>query len=108
MLTVTDKAATKIKELLTAEQKSIDEYGLRVGVMGGGCSGFQYVLEFDTKRDDDEIVRHDGIQVFLDVRSKPYVNGSQIDYVESLMGSGFKIGNPNEKSSCGCGQSFGV
>jgi iron-sulfur cluster assembly protein len=108
MISVTDKAARKIREMLDAEQKPLAEYGLRVGVMGGGCSGMQYVLEFDTPREDDTVVAQDGIRVFVDPRSLDVIKGGQLDYVESLMGAGFKIGNPNEKGSCGCGHSFNV
>jgi iron-sulfur cluster assembly protein len=108
MITVTEKAARKIKELLIADEKPATEYGLRLGVMGGGCSGMQYIMEFDTAREDDTVVQQDGARVFVDPRSMEVVKGSQLDYVESLMGAGFKIGNPNEKSSCGCGHSFGV
>ena len=108
MLTMTEKAASKIKILLEQEQKPADQYGLRLGVMGGGCSGLQYMMEFDTKRDDDTVVRHDGAQVFVDARSLSYLDGTQLEYQESLMGAGFKIVNPNEKDSCGCGHSFSV
>jgi len=102
---ITDKASSKIKELLTKEQKT---YGLRLGVMGGGCSGLQYMMEFDKRKDEDIAFQHNGAQVFIDPRSLPYLQGSQLDYIESLMGSGFKIQNPNEKDSCGCGHSFNV
>jgi iron-sulfur cluster assembly protein len=108
MLSVSDKAASKLKELMAQEQKSPAEFGLRLGVMGGGCSGLQYLMEFDTPRPDDQIVRHDGVQVLVDPRSLQYVDGSRLDYVESLMGAGFKLVNPNEKGSCGCGHSFTV
>lgn len=108
MVTVTDKAAIKIKGLLEQEQKSPAEFGLRLGVMGGGCSGMQYMMEFDTARDGDHVFPHDGVKVIVDPRSLEYLKGSRLDYVESLMGAGFKIGNPNEKDSCGCGHSFNV
>lgn len=108
MLTVTDKAAEKIKELLTKEQKALDKFGLRLGVMGGGCSGLQYRMEFDTQREDDHVIKADGVQVFVDTKSLEYVDGSQLDYIDSLTGAGFKVGNPKETGSCGCGQSFSV
>ncbi len=106
MLTVTDAATTKVKELIAAE--GYDGYGLRVQVIGGGCSGMQYRLGFDEARDDDKIVEKDGLRVFVDLKSAMYLVGSTVDYVESLMGAGFKIENPNVSSSCGCGESFQV
>ncbi len=106
MLTVTDAATTKVKELIAAE--GYDGYGLRVQVVGGGCSGMQYRLGFDEARDDDKVVEKDGLRVFVDLKSAMYLVGSTVDYVESLMGAGFKIENPNVTSSCGCGESFQV
>lgn len=108
MISVTDKAALKIKTLLAQEQKSTEEFGLRLGVMGGGCSGMQYQMEFDTPRPDDQVIAHDGARVLVDPRSLQYLDGTQLDYVESLMGAGFKMINPNEKESCGCGHSFNI
>lgn len=107
-LDVTANAAKKLKELLEAEKKDPATVGLRVGITGGGCSGFQYLLDFDTKRDGDTVVEADGIKVFVDPKSMPFLRGSTVDYVESLMGAGFTIRNPNVKGSCGCGQSFNV
>ncbi len=106
-LTITNKAAEKIKQLLLAENKTINEWGLRIGVMGGGCSGFQYTMAFDKVLDKDNVIKHNGIQVFIDPRSQEYINGS-LEYIESLMGSGFKIKNEKETGGCGCGQSFSV
>ena len=108
MITVTDKAYDKIQQLLTQEEKPAEEYGLRVGVMGGGCSGFQYQMDFDTKRDTDSVFDRAGVRVFVDPKSMEYLKGSELDYVESLMGAGFKMGNPNVTDACGCGQSFNV
>jgi iron-sulfur cluster assembly accessory protein len=108
MISVTEKAARKVKELLAREQRSPEQYGLRLGVMGGGCSGLQYVMEFDVPQPDDQVVVCDGAKVLVDPRSMPYLEGSQLQYVESLMGAGFKVVNPNEKGSCGCGHSFTV
>lgn len=105
LVNITDPAAGKIKELL--EQEDNPEYGLRLQVVGGGCSGFQYRLAFDDQiADDDEVVDHDGIKVIVDPLSARYVEGANIDYVETEMGAGFKVENPNVESTCGCGHSF--
>ncbi|MFQ5998083.1 MAG: iron-sulfur cluster insertion protein ErpA, partial [Candidatus Bathyarchaeia archaeon] len=80
--------------------------GLRIWVSGGGCSGFQYGMAFDSKRDDDEVIESNGVKVLIDPMSTKYLEGSQIDFVEGLEGSGFKINNPNVKSTCACGTSF--
>ena len=108
MITVTDKGAAKIREFLEQQQASGSVDGLRVGVKGGGCSGFQYVLAFDEKRDGDEAVNADGITLLVDAESMPYVKGSVIDFVEEMMGAGFKVENPNVVAACGCGSSFRV
>jgi iron-sulfur cluster assembly protein len=103
-VTVTDKAANKIKEIIAQEKKE----GLRVGVIPGGCSGFQYSLELDEKSKDNDIVIEDkGIKLFIDKASMAKLNGADIDYVDSLQGAGFKVSNPNATKSCGCGSSFG-
>lgn len=104
-LQITSSAASKIKELIAKEGKG-PEFGLRLGVMGGGCSGLQYFMEFDTAREGDRTVEMDGAKVFVDPRSSMHVRGSQLEYLDGLHGAGFKISNPNVKSSCGCGHSF--
>lgn len=108
MLTVSNTAAERIRKLLDSEAKKLNEWGLRVGVEGGGCSGFQYRLDVTKGRPDDTVIQHLGVQVFVDPRSLQYVEGSQVDFSDGLTGAGFKIVNPNEKSSCGCGSSFSV
>jgi iron-sulfur cluster assembly protein len=108
MLTVSDQAAERIKKLLESEAKKLSEWGLRVGVEGGGCSGFQYRLDITKGRADDQVVEHMGVKVFIDPRSLQYVEGSRVEYSDALTGAGFKIVNPNEKSTCGCGTSFSV
>ncbi len=108
MLTVSEKAAEKIKSILDSEQKALTDWGLRLAVEGGGCSGLQYRMDITKKRDDDTVFGTNGVQVFVDPKSIQYVNGSQVDYVDALTGAGFKIRNPQEKSGCGCGQSFSV
>lgn len=107
MISITENAAKKVKELIDKEKKGPD-YGLRVGVRGGGCSGMTYILDLDTQKADDSTLEEFGVKVFVDRKSLLYISGSQIDYQEGLMGSGFKIGNPNVKGSCGCGHSFEV
>ena len=102
-VTITDKAANKIKEIIKQENKE----ALRVSVQPGGCSGFQYGLELDDKStDNDIIVEQKGIKIFVDKASMEKLNGSNVDYVESLQGAGFKINNPGATSTCGCGSSF--
>jgi iron-sulfur cluster assembly protein len=108
MITITDKGAEKVHEFLSAQGASATDAGLRVGVKGGGCSGFQYNLAFDQKRDGDETFEYAGLKVYVDQPSLPYVRGSVIDYVESLQGAGFQVNNPNVVAACGCGSSFRV
>ena len=106
LLTVTERAATKIKELLAEEE---DVSVLRVAIQGGGCSGFQYGLGFDrgSQEGDVELSMH-GVDVVVDPFSAPYLRGAEIDYLDSIQSSGFAINNPNAVSSCGCGHSFQV
>ena len=107
MVEVTERAVSKVKSILESENKA--GFGLRIAVQGGGCSGFQYGLTFeDTARPDDKVLEFNGLKVFVDAISQSYLNGTTVDYVESLQGSGFKINNPNATSSCGCGDSFSV
>lgn len=105
MVSVTDAAAEKIKSMLASQGHP--EYGLRMGVMGGGCSGFQYRLAFETAAGDmDQIIESNGIKIFIDPKSCLYLSGVKLDYIDGLMGAGFKIDNPNARSTCGCGESF--
>jgi iron-sulfur cluster assembly protein len=108
MITFTDKGAEKVQEFLGAQGADIQTAGLRVGVRGGGCSGFQYALAFDNQRDDDEVFEDHGLRILVDRPSLPYVRGAIVDYVESLQGAGFKVENPNVIAACGCGSSFRV
>ena len=108
MITITDKVAQKVHEFLAGQGANVAEAGLRVGVKGGGCSGFQYNLAFDEQRDGDEVFEFSGLKVYVDKPSLPYVRGSVIDYVESLQGAGFQVNNPNVGAACGCGSSFRV
>jgi iron-sulfur cluster assembly accessory protein len=106
MITITESAAAKIKTLL-AEEPEGDLGVLRVAIQGGGCSGFQYALGFDRgPQDGDNEVEMHGVTVVVDPFSAPYLTGSEIDYVDALMGAGFAINNPNVQAACGCGSSF--
>jgi iron-sulfur cluster assembly protein len=105
-ITLTDKAAGKIGELLG--QGDTEGQALRVAVRGGGCSGFQYALAFDRAKDDDHVFEVDGVAVVVDKVSMQFVFGSEVDYVEGLQGAGFQVNNPNVVAACGCGSSFQV
>src|SRR5437660_9662995 len=105
VLTLTDAAVTKVKELIAAE--SNEELALRVAVRPGGCSGFSYEMFFDSEiADDDAVTDAAGVRVVVDASSAPYLKGASLDYKDGLQGAGFAINNPNATRSCGCGQSF--
>jgi iron-sulfur cluster assembly protein len=108
MITLTDKGAEKVREFLSTQNAVAETAGLRVGVRGGGCSGFQYALAFDEQRDGDCVFEDKGIRLLVDTPSLPYVEGSTIDFVDGLQGAGFKVENPNVVAACGCGSSFRV
>src|SRR5438046_9395421 len=108
MITITDKGAEKVREFLQAQQADIAVAGLRVGVRGGGCSGFQYQLAFDQRRDNDEVFESHGITLLVDRTSLPYIRGAEVDYLDGLQGAGFQVNNPNVVAACGCGSSFRV
>jgi iron-sulfur cluster assembly protein len=108
MITITDKGAEKVHEFLASQQADVTLAGLRVGVRGGGCSGFQYQLAFDEQRDNDVVFESHGLKLLVDDESLQFVRGSTIDYEESLQGAGFKVENPNVVAACGCGSSFRV
>jgi iron-sulfur cluster assembly protein len=104
-VTLTEGALTQLKSLL--EREANPDLGLRVFVSGGGCSGLQYGMAFDDQvRPADEIVTQEGVRVLIDDFSCNYLRGAEIDYVDSLMGAGFTVHNPNAVSSCSCGHSF--
>ena len=104
-VTVTSNAISKVKEIM-AQQNPIPA-GLRVGVVGGGCSGFSYTMQFENAPGAmDKVFEYDGLKVFIDATSLMYMQGATVDYIESLEGAGFKFDNPNVKSTCGCGSSF--
>jgi len=105
MVHLTTKATEKVKEIRQSE--GTENHGLRVAVVAGGCSGFSYDLYFDEQpRPDDKVFEQDGVKVFVDALSLRYLEGTEIDYVESIAGAGFKFNNPQSKGSCGCGKSF--
>jgi iron-sulfur cluster assembly protein len=108
MIEITDKGAEKVHEFLASQQADATVAGLRVGVRGGGCSGFQYQLAFDEQRDSDVVFESHGLKLLVDGESLQFVRGSTIDYEESLQGAGFKVNNPNVVAACGCGSSFRV
>ncbi len=104
-LRLTTAAESKLRQLLA--ERNIPSYGLRVFVAGGGCSGLQYGMAFEPKaRDFDTVVEQNGVSLFVDPTSLMYLAGATIDFVDTLMGGGFKIDNPNAVASCGCGHSF--
>jgi iron-sulfur cluster assembly protein len=107
MVTITERAAKKISEILKEENK-IDG-GIRVGVKGGGCSGLSYSLAVDDKTsEDDQVFEEHGVKLYVDAKSFLYIAGTELDYTDGLNGSGFKFENPNASRTCGCGSSFGV
>lgn len=106
IITLTEKAANKVKSLLEKENKQ--DYGLRIGIMSGGCSGYMYDIGLEkSPKENDTVFEDKGVKIFMNQESIAFMKGSTIDYIESLQNSGFKINNPNVKTSCGCGHSVG-
>jgi iron-sulfur cluster assembly accessory protein len=106
-LILTDKAVEKVREIMATQDPL--PAGLRIGVVGGGCSGFQYSMSFENQSGMmDKVLSFDGLKVFVDATSLMYLNGCVVDYVETLEAAGFKFENPSVKSTCGCGSSFSV
>lgn len=107
VLSMTEHAVQKIKEALSKED--MNEGGLRVSIVGGGCSGFSYSLNLDSgAREDDAVVEQNGVKLFVDPISQQYVHGTMLDYQDGLSGAGFRFVNPNAVRTCGCGTSFAV
>ncbi|KAA3617392.1 MAG: iron-sulfur cluster insertion protein ErpA [Calditrichaeota bacterium] len=107
MITVSDKAVGKIRDILGAEQKP-DGF-IRVGIKGGGCSGFTYILDIEENQaESDQIFDYGGVKVLIDAKSIVYLAGTELDYTDGLNGSGFVFNNPNAQKTCGCGSSFAV
>jgi iron-sulfur cluster assembly protein len=108
VIALTPRAVQEIRRIIT-DQKLPENTALRVGVKGGGCSGFSYQLGFDDQVGEiDQVTEFEGVKVVCDPKSFLYLNGTQIDFEDNLMGRGFKFGNPNAAKSCGCGESFSV
>ncbi|SNT24847.1 Iron-sulfur cluster assembly accessory protein [Granulicella rosea] len=106
-VTLTDAAIAKVKEIMSTQDPL--PAGLRIGVVGGGCSGFQYSMSFENQSGMmDKVLRFEDLKVFVDATSAMYLNGCKVDYVETLEAAGFKFENPTVKSTCGCGSSFSV
>src|SRR5262247_4894368 len=103
---ISENAAKKIHALIVQQHK--DGQGLRVKVVGGGCSGLSYKMDLDHPREGDKVFEHDGAKLVVDRKSFLYLKGTELDYKEELMASGFNLRNPNVKRSCGCGSSFVV
>ena len=108
IVTLTETASQKVKQLIEREGRDAS-FGLRLKVVGGGCSGLQYQLMFDNQAGEwDEDSEQNGVRVMVDAKSAVYLAGTTVDFVDDLNGSGFKIDNPNASTTCGCGQSFGA
>jgi len=106
IVTLTDKAANKVKSLLEKENKP--DYGLRVGVTSGGCSSYMYDISLEkSPKENDVVIEEKGVKLFMNPESIAFMKGSTVDYVDSLTNAGFKINNPNVKTTCGCGHSVG-
>ena len=104
---ITDKAVSKVKEM--ANQQGLEGHGLRLMVVGGGCSGFTYDMDLENQENDgDSVIERDGLKVYVDPMSHQYLDGTTIDYIESFKFSGFHFENPNATRTCGCGSSFAM
>ena len=102
---LTPKAIEMVRKMQTKEGLGAS-HGMRIGVVGGGCSGFQYSLNFDTQKEGDRVTDFGGVIVYVDEISLPYIAGTTLDYVEGLHGAGFRFDNPRASRTCGCGSSF--
>ena len=107
MIEITESAANKLKEYIV-EGLPKEGSSLRIKVVGGGCSGLRYELAFDINKDEDFVEEAHGVKVIIDEKSALYMVGTQLDFADGLMETGFKINNPNATTTCGCGESFGV
>jgi len=105
-ITVSETAAVKIRDLVAASEPAAS--GLRVKVVGGGCSGLQYKMDLDTERSGDKVFGDEEARVIVDRKSFLYLNGTELDFSDSLLDAGFKLRNPNAKKTCGCGSSFSI
>ncbi len=109
MLAITDKAAVQIRRMMSDQKLTPEMIGVRVGVKPSGCSGLSYTLDFDDSvKEGDQVVESHGIRIYLDPGAAPYLEGTQIDWKDGLLGSGFQFINPQARRTCGCGESFSV
>jgi iron-sulfur cluster assembly protein len=107
IVTITDKAQAEIRAIF-ARQEMAGEIGLRLAVIGGGCSGLSYEMEFSERRSDDTVIDYEGFEVLLDPKSTIYLKGITLDFQDGLQGRGFVFANPNATNTCGCGESFSI
>ncbi|MCB9060618.1 MAG: iron-sulfur cluster assembly accessory protein [Halobacteriovoraceae bacterium] len=107
IINITQKAVTQILTIFKTDSNSKGK-GLRVGVVGGGCSGLSYKIDFDEKREKDNVLSFDGVEVYIDPKSSVYLKGVILDFKDGLKGKGFVFDNPSAKNTCGCGESFSV
>jgi len=108
-ISISEKAAQKGADMVAGQATEMNQPGLRVRVVGGGCSGMMYQMEFqDGATEDDQVFERDGFKVYIDKKSLFFLNGSELDYADGLTGAGFKFRNPNATGTCGCGESFSV
>ena len=109
MISISEKAKGKIKDLMNADKISLEHGFVRVGVQGGGCSGLSYQLDFDTQlKESDQVFEDKGVKIVVDKKSILYLVGTELDYSDGLNGKGFQFHNPNASRTCGCGESFAV
>ena len=109
IITLTELAAKEVKTIIATQELDAERVRLRIGVKGGGCSGFSYLLDLtETQKDTDEVFEQHGIKIIVDPKSMLYLSGVTVDFKDEIMGRGFVFNNPNATSSCGCGSSFSV
>jgi len=108
IITITDKALEHINQIFENESKDRDLIGLRLGVLGGGCSGLSYNIDFGEKKEKDNVIMFESLKVFIDPKSSIYLRGVELDFKDGLNGKGFVFNNPNAQNTCGCGESFSV
>ncbi len=107
LINITEKALSQIK-IIFAKEEAAEGVGLRLGVIGGGCSGLSYKIDFDEEKDNDNVIIIDGLKVLIDIKSSIYLKGLTLDFKDGLNGKGFVFNNPNASNTCGCGESFSV
>ena len=107
-LSITERAAKRVREIMTNNEVTVDTHGVRLGVKSGGCSGLSYVLAVEEPAENDRIYESHGVRIFCDPKSYLYINGTEVDFSSDLLNGGFRFENPNVKRGCGCGTSFTV